>query len=225
MRERLVSQIANLIAIELELENNSEASELIQELVALNSSAEGTSYYYLYQAALLTIGVDAPTGYQEQCQNMLAKFEFSEVAKELHFTAWTCGLHSQAVNDYTLALKLAQKAIDLEPENQQYINGLGAVQFRAGQFEQALESFKSATASEESENTSNAYTYYFLAMTHWKLDQQDPALETLKQANQLASKELGDTDNPPAWNRKLTLELLQEEAEALINAPDLKPKP
>ena len=62
-------------------------------------------------------------------------------------------------------------------------------------------------------------------MTHWKLDQQDPALETLKQANQLASKELGDTDNPPAWNRKLTLELLQEEAEALINAPDLKPKP
>ena len=59
----------------------------------------------------------------------------------------------------------------------------------------------------ESENTSTAYVRNFLAMTD----------------HQLAQAELTDS---PVWNRKLTLELLQQEAETLIGiAPPFLPQP
>ncbi|MCP4853390.1 MAG: hypothetical protein GY903_02715 [Fuerstiella sp.] len=53
-------------------------------------------------------------------------------------------------------------------------------------------------------------------MTEYRLDRKDDATTSLARANQLAEQELNDTDNPPAWNRKLTLHLLRKEAETLF---------
>ena len=49
-----------------------------------------------------------------------------------------------------------------------------------------------------------------------QLGKQDDARSSLKKAVELTTAELSDTKNPPVWNRKLTLELLQKEAESLI---------
>ncbi|MFT5527094.1 MAG: tetratricopeptide (TPR) repeat protein, partial [Pirellulaceae bacterium] len=174
------------------------------------------NYYSRYQYALLALGANDTSAYSTACQKLLQQVVQSESPSELHFAGWACALAPEAVNDYSLVLQLAQKAIDADVGNQQYINGLAALQFRAGQFAEALESFAAANNSEESSKTSNAYTVYFRAMTEWQLNRQEDARKTLAQANELAHLELSDADDPPVWNRRLTLELLGKEAADLI---------
>lgn len=53
-------------------------------------------------------------------------------------------------------------------------------------------------------------------MTEYQLDRKDEAKASLARANELAQQEIADADDPPAWNRKLTLELLRKEAESMI---------
>jgi len=54
-------------------------------------------------------------------------------------------------------------------------------------------------------------------MAQHQLGKQDEARTALQKAVELTKAELSDGEkNPPPWNRKLTLELLQKEAEGLI---------
>jgi serine/threonine protein kinase/tetratricopeptide (TPR) repeat protein len=204
----LTARVSILIA----LDDHQQARKDLDTLVA----REDASFSVWYYAALLAIASDDAPRYHEVCQQMLSKFESSSNAVDVHFASWTCSLSPQALDDYTLALHLAQQAVDADPENQQYINGLGAVQFRAGQYAKALENLSAAAGSDESSNTSSAYTAYFRSMTEWQSDHKDDAKASLVQANEIAEQELNDADNPPEWNRKLTLQLLREEAESMI---------
>jgi hypothetical protein len=61
-----------------------------------------------------------------------------------------------------------------------------------------------------------AYAAFFLAMIQHHLDRFDIARESLTEAIKLADAALNDETKPPAWNRKLTLQLLRKEAESLI---------
>ena len=135
-------------------------------------------------------------------------------ADAVHFAAWSCALAPEAVEDYALAIRLARKACEETPNSQQYLNGLGAILMRAGEYEQASEQLKKALALSDDEKTSPSYTRYFLAMTEHHLGNSETAQEHLTQANASAAQELAGSS---AWNRKLTLELLRREAEALIS--------
>ena len=178
--------------------------------------AKDAGYYPLYQVALLSIATDDVDRYQALCRRMLEQSAKSESGIELHFIAWTCALAADAVKDYSLAIQLAQQAVDQAPENRSHRSGLGAIQFRAGRYQQALESLAAAASSGKSVGTSIAYSAYFRAMTEHRLNQPDDARRSLAKANELADLELSDADHPPRWNRKLTLELLRQEAEALL---------
>ena len=93
---------------------------------------------------------------------------------------------------------------------------MGAIQMRAGQYEQALVWFDKALEAEATSDTSSAYASFFAAMTRHRLDQSDEARSLLADAIKLADAELNDPASVPSWNRKLTLELLRREAESLI---------
>ena len=66
-------------------------------------------------------------------------------------------------------------------------------------------------------NTMKTYTHYFLAMTEHHLGNADAARMQLKTANELADKELADSI---PWNRKLAIELLRKETEAILSEAD-----
>ncbi len=89
---------------------------------------------------------------------------------------------------------------------------------RAGEYVDAKENLEQALAAAGSANTSTSYIHYFLAMTEQHLGNADAAQTLLKEANTSSEKELADS---PPWNRKLTLELLRKEAEALIKTTDV----
>ncbi|MGD9713351.1 MAG: hypothetical protein AB7V46_14965, partial [Thermomicrobiales bacterium] len=194
-------------------------SELGTELATVIELKPEQHYRY-YQLALVALIEEHESEYQQACLQMLETFEDSDEPMETQFTAWTCALAPNAVDDYAVPLTLAESAVEAEPENQQYLNTLGAIQLRAGQYEEALTTFDQTIAVAGNENTSSAYDYYFRALAEQALDRPDDARLSLVKANELAAEELENEDNPPPWNRKLTLELLRSEAEELIEPAD-----
>lgn len=73
--------------------------------------------------------------------------------------------------------------------------------------------------------TSPVYSWFFLAMTHHRLGHDDETRAWLQKAIDQAEHEI--QGNPP-WNRRATLKLLRDEAEALLNGmevPDLAKEP
>jgi len=195
------------------------AEQALEDLKAAASYADA-SYYTSYQAALLALHLNDLPFYQAICDQMQEKFTGSGDLRELHFTAWTCALSPDAIDDYTVAIKLARQTVVKEPGNQQYLNSLGAMLMRSGHYTEGRIELNKALAATESGSTSPGYIRYFLAMTEHYLGHQQAAHDQLETANRSAREELAEF---PAWNRKLTIELLRDEAEALIGAVDASP--
>ncbi|MAG93416.1 MAG: hypothetical protein CMJ48_06675 [Planctomycetaceae bacterium] len=167
--------------------------------------------HLLYQSALLSLTGGDTERYRELSRRLLDTFKDSENPLGMHLAPWTCALAPDALDDYTPALALAQRALETAPESNQV--GVGAVQLRAGRYADALANLAKAKPSK---NASRAYAAYLQAMTEFHLDHKNAARQSLDQANELAKGQLGDADNLPRWDIRLTLELLRKEAEILI---------
>ena len=135
-------------------------------------------------------------------------------------SSWTAALSPQAHDDYGPAIALAQRGLELNKEHPEAIRSLGAILYRAGKFDEAAQQLAplavNAEKSSPAAKTSSVYPLFFLAMAQHQLGKKDEARATLQKAADLAQAELSDDTNPPRWNRKLTLELLQKEAEGLL---------
>ncbi|HUE70179.1 MAG TPA: protein kinase [Pirellulaceae bacterium] len=193
------------------------------------TSSDDASHYSHYLHALYCLKTGDKPAYRNVCRSTLKKFAATEDASEAYFTAWTCALAPQAIEDYAPAVELAQRALDADPTLALNQQSLGAILYRAGLFQKALEHLNQVIESASTERTSPAYAGYFLAMAHHRLGHAEDAEEWLATANAQTNRESKDADNPPAWNRKLTLELLRAEAEELIGvarqtAEDTKPE-
>ena len=199
----------------LALDDQQQARSDIEKLLKQMLTQDNTRGYSWYRAAMLAIRVNDLPRYRELCQAMLTRFNSSDDPNDLHFAAWSSCLLVDATDERLLCVTIAEQAVKAEPTNKQYLNGLGAAQFRANDYEAALNSLSTA-ADLKTGKTSNAYIAYFRAMTEHQLGRQQDANASLSDANKLAQQELSDVDSPAAWNRRLTLELLRKEAEALI---------
>ena len=184
-----------------------------KDLAAALSREDDVPAFTYYRAALFRLRADDPEAYRLLCSGIVKRLAETDSPTDAHFAAWTCALAPDALDDYVPAITLAGLAVEKDPDNQQYLDGLGAILLRAGRYDEAKEQLEQALAVDENENTSTSYIRYFLAMTEHHLGNRDAAPEQLEAANASAEQELaGD----PAWNRKLTLQLLRKEAEALI---------
>jgi tetratricopeptide (TPR) repeat protein len=70
------------------------------------------------------------------------------------------------------AVELAARAVELAPLQGTYWNTLGVAQYRAGEWQAAIESLHE---SMELRNGGDACDWFFLAMAKWQLKQQDEA--------------------------------------------------
>jgi tetratricopeptide (TPR) repeat protein len=201
--------------------------------VAIDSAREielKPDYFYShYQLALASLGADDQLSYRNACRAMLKQFANSKVSNELHFAAWTCSLAPSALDDYTAAIALAEQVIELEPDSKQYLNGYGAILFRAGRYDAAITQLQAALKVGETSRTSPAYIWYFLAMTHHQLDNTEQARNWFTKAADHIRNALtqGKTliGEPLSWNRRLTLQLFHNEATQLLGMPVEAKKP
>ena len=187
-----------------------------------------------YRRALVRVAAGRLDEYRKDCAAMLQRFGQSAKADDAHWVAWTCALLPDATKNWPKVLALAEKAAKSDAKSQSYLNTWGAALYRAGRFEGAVArlSEADALAKEPSEalKSSPAYTWFFLAMAHHRLGHGEEAKKWLDKAVAWTDKALREADQGTAdlpWNRRLTLKLLREEAEALLKsgpAPQ-SPKP
>jgi tetratricopeptide (TPR) repeat protein len=135
--------------------------------------------------ALIRLAHGDQAGYQACCLAMLDQFAHSTDKATLQYTGWTCAFAPGGLNDHALPIEIAERAMKLEPGSQKSLQILGAVFFRTGQFQEALDRLTESTKTVPDPSWSAAYSWYFLAMAHHKLGHTDDANECFGNANRL----------------------------------------
>ena len=192
------------------------AQDYFEEAIELGDS----SYHTRYKHALLCFGVRDLAGYREACAAMLQQFSKSSNTSELHFTAWACVLAPDVLDDYSPAIELAERAIKVDPKRPLHQQCFGVVLYRAGRFDKAIETLESVAELEKVKGTSPAYGWFVLAMGHHKLGHDAEAEKWHGKATEWTDKVLAEHEQGTstlAWNRRLTLKLLHDEAESLLD--------
>src|SRR5262249_28720110 len=111
-------------------------------------------------------------------------------------------------------------AMRADPQNPfVFSSTLGAVLYRAGRVEEAIQQLQNAIKTFEQPGannlrTSSAYPWFFRALAHQRHGNAEESRRCLAKATELADREMKDEIR---WNRKLTLQLLQIEAKAAID--------
>jgi tetratricopeptide (TPR) repeat protein len=95
-------------------------------------------YYDYYQHALLCLVTDEVAKYRASCEMMQERLADPQDPIAAHFTAWTCALVPEAVENYERAITLADRAVQMAPQSDQYLNSLGAILYRAGRTDEAI---------------------------------------------------------------------------------------
>jgi serine/threonine protein kinase/Flp pilus assembly protein TadD len=171
-------------------------------------------------AALLLLEGDE-VGYRGLCETILSETPPTSSPTTANCLSRTCVLRPDAVDDWSIPLKLAGDAAGKQPLAW-HLYGLGIAQFRAGQHEEAIQTLKKSL-DVHSAWIGRGQSYAVLAMACHDLGRADEAHEWLSKAE----ASLKDMNTAIARNRFgyagsdylndwLTLNVLLPEAEALL---------
>jgi eukaryotic-like serine/threonine-protein kinase len=144
--------------------------KLLAESPSVHDGQTGLAESNAHLAILLLATGRAAGG---QCDKALAsaeKLTDPEAQNELSWALVTSP--NRGVRDFQLALQLAKKAVEKEPQAGAYWNTLGVAHYRAGAWEEAI-----TTLSRSMELTSGGSPgdWFFLAMAHWQKGDKDKA--------------------------------------------------
>jgi WD40 repeat protein/tetratricopeptide (TPR) repeat protein len=155
-------------------------------------------------------------GYRASCAGMLERFKPIDDAIAAYDVAWACSLGAEAVTDLPGLIQVSERSTRLGAG---YERRVGAVLFRTGRLEEALQRFEKAHKVFQP----RAWDLLFLAMIHSGQGHDGEARRLLDQADQWiieADKAPSGTENEgPRWSsltEKPTILFLRREAEAAI---------
>lgn len=176
----------------------------------------------LYRLALLHLKLGDGPAYHRECQAMLDS-PGGATPEAVRLAAWSCvmGPNSEASPDRVV--KLAETLVAQNPKSRSDQTILGAALYRAGRFQEAVRQLDQAVALPAEPFQPPEYTWFFLAMAHQRLGHGVEAKQWLDKARQ--PKEPKNKDAHMPWNRRLTLQILRDEAEALLGGKEEKAPP
>jgi tetratricopeptide (TPR) repeat protein len=196
-----------------------EAAADLTRAIALGQN----SYRPWHELALCHLAADNVAGYQEACRSMIAQFGETEDPLTAEFVAWSCALAPDALGQYGDAVLLGKKSVAESRPKPDARTYLGAVLYRASQVKQAIEHLTEANQligeSPDNVRSSPAYTWYFLALAHHTQGNDEEAGRWLATATAWTEEVLAKHESGAAelaWNRRVTLQILRKEAEAMI---------
>jgi serine/threonine protein kinase/tetratricopeptide (TPR) repeat protein len=179
----------------------------------------------LYHVALMQLRLEDETGYRATCKALVdLSFDSTNYVTDAR-PIWTPCLAPDALDDLSRHVKRAEEYLAKTPQGGRHFGLylLGAAQFRVGQFEQAVQSLEESIAAFPSGSAPATHTITYprllLAMCKWQLGQKDDARRRLTETLPAVDKELQSLSL--SWNRRVTLELLRGEAEALIQETEV----
>jgi hypothetical protein len=159
---------------------------------------------------------------------MIGRFDAAAKTDPTHSAVSTCVLAPDAVKDWKVPLQLAQAVLVDKTKSNLALSNLGAVLYRAGQFEEALKRLTEAERTYQPDiddkDSTIAFSRLFLALTHWRLGHGAQAKEWHDKAVHWIDHEMKRQEfavgNQSYWTRRLGLELLRRESEELMRARD-----
>jgi tetratricopeptide (TPR) repeat protein len=98
------------------------------------------------------------------------------------------------------AVEFARKAIAIAPRNPQYWHTLGVAQYRAGQWQAALDSLKNSMLLQ---NGGDGLDWYFVAMATWQVGDKSSARDYFRKAEDWKIKEHVGADDLQGLDREV----------------------
>jgi tetratricopeptide (TPR) repeat protein len=199
-----------------------EAAEFLRKatlaLARIRDPADSAEAIYYLAIVRLRLGDEA--GYRECCAAMLRVPPGSRNDSTEYRRAWIWCLGPHADEDLSVPLKQAEEFAVNNSFGARYLDlqVLGGMHYRAGQYERAARCLEESIAAFPSDPPQGYGTVLhpqlLLAMTKWRLGQQREARRLLAEIQPAIDQWL---QSPPSyWNRPAILEVLRDEAEALI---------
>ena len=182
-------------------------------LSAIEHGAPGAEPWTRLAMVQLAMGDHAK--YVTTCRSLVEKFSAAEATpKTANNVAWSCALGPAALADYAPAVQLAKLAAGSSEQNR--LNTLGAILFRAGRTQEAIEQLSRSVAAHGVGGTH--YDALFLAMAHHRLGHADEARTWLRRASDVAPVAMNkpDASGPSSWIPRIEIEMLRREATAMI---------
>jgi tetratricopeptide (TPR) repeat protein len=162
--------------------------------------------------------------YRGTCSAMLKQFAQTENPEHGSETAWACVLAPDAVGDWSKVVALAEIAQKRDPKSPVCQATLGAVLYRAGRFEEAVQRLTEADRlvpePMEGARRSPAETWFFLAMAHHRAGHAEEAKKWLDKATAWAVKALREHETRTGprldFYRRVMLKRFRAEAADLL---------
>jgi tetratricopeptide (TPR) repeat protein len=178
----------------------------------------------LFWHALIRLALCDHPGYRSDCAEAVRQYSVTADPNAARGVAWTCALAPGAVDDWKAPVRLAEQASRANPKNPTFSTTLGAVLYRAGRSEEAIQPLENATKMFERPGTdcvsaSPVCAWLFLALAHHRRGHAEEARRCFNKASELADREM---NNQVMFDRKLAVELLRREATAAIGPTDKK---
>jgi WD40 repeat protein/serine/threonine protein kinase/tetratricopeptide (TPR) repeat protein len=191
---------------------------------AVQLKPEGVMLHYWL--GLARIGAGDLDGYRSACAAVLRRFGQTDKPDVAHWAAWTAVLAPDGVKEWDRLVQLAETPLRRDPKNENHSVTLGGTLYRAGRFGEAIHRLQEANTAWENAATkptmySPAYMWFFLAMAHQRLAHAEAARQWLEKGIKWMDREVENPGNEASrsWNRRLTLQLLRREAEAVLKEP------
>jgi tetratricopeptide (TPR) repeat protein len=108
-------------------------------------------------------------GYRKACAELVARFGSDGDRETVNFIAWSCALGPDAVADLACLRRSVEAAVARQPRNYPLRNTLGALLYRASQYQEAIRTLDQAVALHGHGGT--PFDWLFLAMAHHRLGQ------------------------------------------------------
>lgn len=128
----------------------------------------------------------------------------------LNNIAWILVTCDPKFRDPARAVELANRAVELMPQEGAYWNTLGVAHYRAGAHQAALDALQKSI---EIRQHGDAFDFLFLGMAHWQLGDEDEARKWYEQAVKWMQKNKPDDDQLRRFRAEAEVELLNQHAE------------
>jgi tetratricopeptide (TPR) repeat protein len=135
-----------------------------------------------------------------------------------NIVSWQLLVGPKELRDPKAALPLARKAVELEPQNDHYVNTLGVALYRNGELKEAIPVLQKSLAA--GKGAADAFDLFFLAMCYHRLGDPAKARDHYDRADAWFQQRRSKL--PPAWVTELTE--IQAEARALLALPEASSK-